>query len=157
MPADTYITLRALPKGYTEPDGYGGHVIHVTRCSVFVHNVFNFDPEFGEGVIGLRYLDGEMQTVTFSGSDKNFLNNGHDLTPFGIPPAFPEYAARSSPYVHFPLGLLPVVMELLPMTCAFTSKTTVSQSVKGKPPIQPCSLKCFSVKPCFQFRQRRFQ
>ncbi|MDR1777062.1 MAG: DUF6402 family protein [Desulfovibrio sp.] len=45
-------TLRALAKGWTEPDGHGGHIVHVTGMAVFVHDSFNFEEEG----VGANYL-----------------------------------------------------------------------------------------------------
>jgi phage baseplate assembly protein V len=40
-------TLRSLAKGWTEPDGEGGHIVHVTGMAVFVYDTFNFEEEKG--------------------------------------------------------------------------------------------------------------
>jgi hypothetical protein len=36
-------TLRALARGWTEPNLEGGHSIHVSQVAVFVHDIFNFE------------------------------------------------------------------------------------------------------------------
>lgn len=42
MAALAGFSLRALAAGYTVPDGKGGHVIHVQKIAVFVHDRFQF-------------------------------------------------------------------------------------------------------------------
>ena len=42
-------TLRGLAKGHVKPNADGTHTIHVTGCSVFVYDTFNFE---GDGDYG---------------------------------------------------------------------------------------------------------
>ncbi|MDR2819311.1 MAG: DUF6402 family protein [Desulfovibrio sp.] len=69
MAAMGAFTLRALAAGWTEPDGKGGHIVHVTKMAVFVHDVFNFDPEQAGDAIGLRYWN--CENLHYSGTKED--------------------------------------------------------------------------------------
>ena len=70
-------TLRALAGGWTEPNGKGGHAVHVTKMAVFVHDVFNFEEEWTESTIGLMYWSCEHLAFN-EGYEEGYtkLNNG---------------------------------------------------------------------------------
>ncbi|MDR2056138.1 MAG: DUF6402 family protein [Desulfovibrio sp.] len=91
-------TFRALAAGYTEPDGKGGHSVHVTQIAVFVHDVFNFDEEGGLGINalgawsceGLSYIGtgGDGHTGLENADFRNFRNKygrGGDFLVLSLP------------------------------------------------------------------------
>ena len=65
-------TLRGLAKGHVKPNADGTHTIHVTGCSVFVYDVFNFEGDDSYGY--WSYEDMEFSNP-FRGSEKGHLTN----------------------------------------------------------------------------------
>ena len=65
-------TLRALAKGYVEPNTDGTHTIHVTGCSVFVYDTFNFEGDESYGY--WNYKDLEFSSYSWK-SDAHPLGN----------------------------------------------------------------------------------
>ena len=66
-------TMRALAKGWTEPNQNGTYKVVVTGCSVYVYDVFNFD---AGGIEFLAHWDCQKSTVTIRGPKKNRVTNG---------------------------------------------------------------------------------
>ena len=65
-------TLRALAKGYVEPNDDGTHTIHVTGCSVFAYDTFNFE---GDDDYGYWSKEERKFLGVLSGSESDLLNN----------------------------------------------------------------------------------
>ena len=67
-------TLRALAKGYVEPNADGTHTIHVTGCSVFVYDSFNFEGDDSYGY--WSYKERKFSTPRF-GKEKDHLTDAY--------------------------------------------------------------------------------
>ena len=67
-------TLRALAKGYAEPNADGTHTIHVTGCSVFVYDTFNFEGDDSYGY--WSYEDMEFSNP-FLGIERDHLTDAY--------------------------------------------------------------------------------
>jgi uncharacterized Zn-binding protein involved in type VI secretion len=107
-------TLRALAKGWTEPEGRK-HRIHITDVAVFAHDVFNFDPagvewlgcwncEKGDVVASIGdYLLGPPSgyTVILNEDFRNYQNKyglGHDYLVLSQPHLVENFEAISYVY-----------------------------------------------------------
>ena len=64
--------LRGLAKGHVKPNADGTHTIHVTGCSVFVYDVFNFE---GDDSYGYWSYEEQEFSAYFLGSEKDHLTN----------------------------------------------------------------------------------
>ena len=72
-------TLRALAKGYVEPNAQGGHTITVTQCAVFVFDTFNFEGNldfYGYWSCEEKKFLGAIDLLSIFGGDARFLTNG---------------------------------------------------------------------------------
>ncbi len=63
-------TLRALAKGYVEPNGNGGHAICVTDCAVFADDIFQF-----AGSESYGFWNCEKGEISLSGSADTEVKN----------------------------------------------------------------------------------
>ncbi|MDR3361315.1 MAG: DUF6402 family protein [Desulfovibrio sp.] len=93
MAAMGAFTLRALAAGWTEPGGGGGHIVHVTKMAVFVHDVFNFEGDEPLGYWSCEQLRADkfsfpggerMHNATFR-EFRNSRKHGGDFLVLSLP------------------------------------------------------------------------
>ena len=67
-------TLRGLAKGHVKPNADGTHTIHVTGCSVFVYDTFNFE---GDGDYGYWSYEERKFSNPFLGIKRDHLTDAY--------------------------------------------------------------------------------